>query len=144
MRGVTFAAALALLTLAACVTETSSNAGRRAAEAQAADPWNPVPHTLEQLQGQRLAAALRGKAVVPRRRSSIETPYSEHFKADGILVLGTGRGALYGTYEIRQDSYCLTTSYTRCYTLHVNDAGTFYARQISPRTSSFFLVDLIN
>lgn len=101
------------------------------------------PPGIEQLRGEQLAAAIRGRMIVPRR-APLETPSSEQFYADGTYVRHSDRVQAHGRYEILDDRYCANVgAIRRCFSLHRGRDGQHYVKQVFPVTSGYMPVQLI-
>ena len=106
----------------------------------------PIPPSpgLVQLRGEQLAAAIRGRTLVPRR-APLATPSSEHFHMNGTYVYSGDRSQAQGRYEILDDRYCATIGETRrCSSLYRGSDGQHYVRRVLPVASGYVAVQLID
>lgn len=104
--------------------------------------------------GQELAAAIRGRQIVPWRtpfttpsgeQLQIATPSGEQLRADGIYVHYSDRIRTYGRYEILNDRYCATVGERReCFSLYRSSDGQNYLRQVFPVVSGYWVVRLLD
>jgi len=98
MRGVTFTAALALLTLAACVTEVpTAPAGIERERGN-----------LTRLSSDEIRRLLVGRTLSFVAESGVPTsPHQEAYHSDGTMFVRVDRAGSPGTYTIADDRICL-------------------------------------
>ena len=148
MRGVAFSVGI-LFSTTACSHGVSDGPHTPEFQSAARDT-----RQLEQLRGEQLAAAIRGRTIVPRRtpfeapsgeQLYIETPSGEQFRADGTYVRYGDRVQAHGRYEILDDRYCAAIGERRdCSSLYRGRDGQHYLRQVFPVVSGYFPVQLID